>query len=270
MHPSPRRPAPRRVAASALVALALAGCGRAPAPAPPSASTAAQPAAASTPATTVDPTPAASGPGQVVGLGDSIMAGTNCSCTGPLDAYADAVERDGGARPDVTNLGVAGWTTQDLREFVTTDADARSALAAADTVVVIIGANDLFRMGAASRDGADATTLGRQALQLNAWVIAALEAVREAAGDGPDAYLVTGYWDILAPSGRSTTQSAAATAMVNEAIRAAAENVGMEYVDLAGPFDASGDVGALISDDGLHPNAEGVRIIGEALADAHA
>ena len=267
MHPSPRHPRLRLVAASALVALALAGCGRAaPAPAAASASTAPRPTTADT--TAPAPAPTASGPRHVVGLGDSIMAGTNCSCTGPLAAYADAVERAGGARPEVTNLGVAGWTTQDLREFLTTDADARSALAAADTVVIIIGANDLFRMGEAFRDGADATTLGRQALLLNAGVTAALEAVRGAAGDRPDTYLVTGYWDILAPSGRSTTQSAAATAMVNEAIRTAAENVGMEYVDLAGPFGASGDVGALISDDGLHPNADGARIIGEAFAEA--
>ena len=85
----------------------------------------------------------------------------------------------------------------------------------------------------------------------------------------PDTYLVAGYWDILAPSGRSTPESAATTAAVNEALRAAAEDSGMDYVDLASAFAASGDVAALISDDGLHPNAEGIRVIGEALAAAH-
>ena len=230
---------PRRVLASALVALTLTACSLAPASAP-----------------------------TVVGLGDSIMAGTNCACAGPLAAYADAVERAGGARPEVTNLGVAGWTSQDLRSFVLTDPDARAALAGADTVVVVIGANDLFRMGGPS-DTARATTLPRKVLLLHAGVGAALQAIREVAGDGPDTYLVAGYWDILAPSGRSTPESAATTAAVNEALRAAAEDSGMDYVDLASAFAASGDVAALISDDGLHPNAEGIRVIGEALAAAH-
>ncbi len=258
---------PRRVLASALVALTLTACSLAPAPSPSPITSAPSPTAgATTAASTPEPAPA-SAP-TVVGLGDSIMAGTNCACAGPLAAYADAVERAGGARPEVTNLGVAGWTSQDLRSFVLTDPDARAALAGADTVVVVIGANDLFRMGGPS-DTARATTLPRKVLLLHAGVGAALQAIREVAGDGPDTYLVAGYWDILAPSGRSTPESAATTAAVNEALRAAAEDSGMDYVDLASAFAASGDVAALISDDGLHPNAEGIRVIGEALAAAH-
>nr|WP_255438958.1 SGNH/GDSL hydrolase family protein [Propioniciclava sp. MC1683] len=71
------------------------------------------------------------------------------------------------------------------------------------------------------------------------------------------------------PVGPVDAQSAATTAAVNEALRAAVEDSGMDYVDLASAFAASGDVAALISDDGLHPNAEGIRVIGEALAAAH-
>lgn len=68
------------------------------------------------PAAVAIPTPAAASdtsdrPRLAVGLGDSIMAGTNCGCAGPMAAYADAIERERGARPDVMNLGVAGWTT---------------------------------------------------------------------------------------------------------------------------------------------------------------
>lgn len=264
-------PRARHLLVPAAFALALAGCSPAPEPAPEPASTppSASVTAAATPAATpARPAPAL--PRRVVGLGDSIMAGTNCACDGPLAALADAIEREHGARPEVSNLGVPGWTTDDLLRFVTTDADARAEVAAADTVVVIIGANDLFRMGAASGAGTDTAELASHVEVLDAGVDAALAAVREAAGDGPGTYLVAGYWDILAPSGRSSTESAGATAAVNATLRSSAEDAGMEFVDLHAAFDAAGDIPALISDDGLHPNVDGVRVIGEALADAAA
>lgn len=240
----------RALAAGLVAASVLVGCASAPRPAPvsPNATTPSPTVASSAPA--ASPTPTTMAPTRAVGLGDSIMAGTNCACDGPMAAWADAVERDRGVRPEARNLGVAGWTTADLTAFVTTDADARSALAEADTIVVIIGANDLFR-------GVEATALGER-------LDRTLAAVRDAHAGGGATFLVAGYWDILGGS----VADRAAMAGINATIRAAARDAGMGFVDLAGAFAEAGGASGLISDDGLHPDAEGVRVFGEAIAAA--
>ena len=55
---------------------------------------------------------------------------------------------------------------------------------------------------------------------------------------------------------------------VNATICAAAEDAGMGFVDLDHAFAKAGGASGLVSNDGLHPDAEGVRVIGEAFAAA--
>ena len=269
----------RTLALSLLAPLLLTACAQGPAPAEPSATIQPTPSASSAPAPTASAAPVPSAPPAasasapaalprtVVGLGDSIMAGTNCACDGPLTALADALERDHGVRPEVANLGVAGWTTDQLTRFVSTDADARTQLADADLVVVIIGANDLFRLGTAGTATANPAALPQDLATLSDRLGSTLAAVRATDDGTPARYLVTGYWDILSRPDNADPRTAAATAAVNATIAEAAADAGMTYVDLAGPFGDAG-VAPLISDDGLHPNAEGVRVIGETLAGA--
>ncbi len=185
-----------------------------------------------------------------------------------MAAYADAVVSERGTRPDETNLGVAGWTTDDLRSFVTTDADARAALARADTVLVIIGANDLFRLGAARAGGPDPSALPGYLTTLAGRLDETLAAVREAHGDGDATFLVAGYWDILSADDDPEGTASLAMEAVNATICAAAEDAGMGFVDLDHAFAKAGGASGLVSNDGLHPDAEGVRVIGEAFAAA--
>lgn len=259
----------RALACGGVAAALLAGCSPAP-PAPTVTPTV--PVASVTPAV---PAPTASAaetaPERVVGLGDSIMAGTNCACDGPLAAYADRLASERGVRPEDDNLAVAGWTTHDVLRQVQQDADARAAIEEADVVVLVVGANDLFRMGLRPQDDGGAGALSQGVVTLQdrlATVLAELRAIR---GDRPTTYLVAGYWDILSAPGDESTWSAIATGAVNTAIRATAEGADMRYVDLGEAFAEAGGadgVRPFISDDGLHPNADGARVIGEAFAAA--
>ena len=75
-------------------------------------------------------TPAAAPAGEVtvVGVGDSVMAGSHCECSGVTAQFATAW----GDRLDRTvhsvNLGVPGDTTTTLRQRLDTDADTRADL----------------------------------------------------------------------------------------------------------------------------------------------
>ena len=88
-------------------AVVVAGCAshdaRSSPPSPPSTS-----------ASTATSGTASPGPVTVVGLGDSVMSGTNCGCAGITAEYATAVHRQTGAAVTPVGLGAAGAVTGDL------------------------------------------------------------------------------------------------------------------------------------------------------------
>lgn len=281
-----RSPRPRTLAATAVtLALLTTGCTATPSPAAqtpqapvtqqPAPQASATPTAApstSAPASSRAPLPAGSTL-QVVGVGDSVMAGTNCACAGPVAEYAERLgARTPGVRVETANRGVDGATTADLRARLDRDAGLRRELADADVVLVIIGANDVLR-AADRRRGAtpDAAAVPRMLEQLTAGIDETLADVT-AAGGPSTRYLVGGYWNMF-PAGDDRDLALVSTALTrtgNGLIEDAAARHGMTYVDVESAFAdaAPGDVSTLISDDDLHPNARGVEVIADAFAAA--
>jgi lysophospholipase L1-like esterase len=231
--------------------------------------------------TTFTPT-RTSAPFQVVGLGDSVTAGTNCNCEDFIHLYAAALSRLWG-RPDrAINLGRGGLTSPGLQSQLQADPTTRVAVAGADVVVITIGANDLLPALQAWDDApgvdeedcggaCDSATIDRTARHNES----ILDSVRELRGGQPTDVFVTTYWNVFADGavgerdrGSEDLQwSDQLTRRLNAQIEGAALMEGAVTVDLYQPFKADGtaDPTPLLADDGDHPNAAGHRAIELAL-----
>ena len=247
----------------------------APSPVSPSKAPAATPSASPSPS----PSPSRSGPYRVVGLGDSVPAGNACGCTSYVSLTGRRQAAHLGTTAVVSNLAQGGLTTPGLLDQLQ-DPSVSRQIAAADLVIVTIGANDFDtgRVASQSCDGPGLdcfrSTLTRQASQLDEVFtkVDALLAGRSAT------VLVTGYWnvfldgDVAAARGTGYVRnSVALTRAENAQIAAAAERRDATYVDVFTPFKgASGTENdtSLLAADGDHPDAAGHRRIAEALQSA--
>ena len=251
---------------------------RTPAPVPTPTPT---PAPAPTPPAPTPPVPTAESrsappPLHVVGLGDSVMAGTNCGCPGMVEEYADALDRRTGRTTHVANLGQDGAVTADVLQDLAGAPRTKSAVAGADVVVVTVGANDLEPQRAAWQSSgcaarcyeAAAGAVGRRLAR----VLRALAADR---GGRTDHVLVTDYWNVFrdgqvaldADGAAERAWSERVTAAADREICAAAQRSGALCVDLVAPFKGDGrrDPTPLLAGDGDHPNAAGMQAIVTAL-----
>lgn len=205
----------------------------------------------------------------VVGLGDSVMAGTACGCGGIPARYAARLGRRTGHGVSAVNLGVPGDTTTTLLARLDTDTAIRGTVRSASILLVITGANDLANLRAArDQHGCDVhcyqpavDTMGQRMGML-------LQKLRTLAGARPQ-ILVGTYWNVF-PDGDATRASAGqddidwgrdVTAAANPAICRAALAAAATCVDLSSPLLADGDPTDLLADDGDHPNAVGVDTI---------
>ena len=211
---------------------------------------------------------------RVVGLGDSVPAGTSCDCTD----YVALLARGLGADVTSTNLAVPGQTSQGLLDQLS-DADVRTALADADLVVVTIGANDLEY----GQDPASCAAGANDPVVCYSTELAGLDARLGRITSGiaaltthPGARIaLTGYWNVFLDGkvarDRGTGYTAvadAATKQVNTRLETAAEQSGAVFVDLFTPFrgaDGSKDCTALLAGDGDHPDAAGHAAIARAV-----
>ena len=213
----------------------------------------------------------------LVGLGDSVMSGTNCGCDGIIADYGRLLERDTGRRVEGDNLGVSGATSADLLDDLQHDQETRQAVSAADVVVVIIGANDLSDSLDTWKGGdCDSSCYGPDVTAMQHRLETILQTIRQLAGDRNPEVLVTTYWNIYADGdtvreGGGPAQldwSAEVTAAANAAIAQAVAAQHDTVVDLLGPFKGRNGVGDptdLLAADGDHPNAAGVTVIAQAL-----
>ena len=204
-------------------------------------------------------TPDATATWDYVALGDSLAAGVGAH-EGYVDRYAGHLRADAGARVRVTNLGVSGQTSTQLLHSLRHDPGMRKALGGAEVVTLNIGLNDL---GEASGSYETGTCGGPQN---EACLREAVDSVEE-------------NWDAIIEeisSLRSTEDTVIRTVglgytprvgkifepyvhEVTRHIATSATDVGIPYVEVR-----LGDES--ISEDGLHPNDNGYRLIADRLA----
>ncbi|MGV8909252.1 MAG: SGNH/GDSL hydrolase family protein [Propionicimonas sp.] len=211
-------------------------------------------------------------PLHVVGLGDSVMAGTNCNCENIMTGFAHALADRTGRDVTASNLGVSGYTTSDLLDQLHQDATARREVAKADILIVIIGANDFAdALDSWNQGDCDASCYQPQVDAMGTRLAAVLTLARSLRAGQPMTVLVDNYWNVFtdgdvarADGGQERIDwSGEVTTAANRAIAKAASGSGDLTVDLVRPFKSGGDKDPtpLLADDGDHPNAAGARAI---------
>jgi lysophospholipase L1-like esterase len=213
----------------------------------------------------------------VVGLGDSVTAGSACECTPFIEVYTTMLGEHASRPVQAVNLGRGGLTTDTLATQLGSSAT-RARLARASQVVVTIGANDLIVLIGRWQSGdCDSSCVGHATAAMGHRLRATLATVHRETP--PTArVLVTTYWNVFEDgdvADRDYGKGFAAwsdgvTRSANAQICAAARAAAQSCVDLYAPFegDGSGNPTALLADDGDHPNAAGHRLIARTLLDA--
>lgn len=217
----------------------------------------------------------------VVGLGDSVVAGSACSCAGFVSDVART--RNSRGLPTVgLNLGSNGMTAAGLERAVQQDRAMAAGLDQADVVLLTVGANDLgpallrWQAGAC-RPSCPAPELGPAAQH----VANTIKAIQRREGMSHVRIFVSGYWNVF-PDGTVGRDrygpafqawSDALTRRLNNALRSVADQDRVTYVDVYRPFkgdDGLADDDALLAPDGDHPNARGHGVLAAAFVRAGA
>ena len=206
---------------------------------------------------------------RVVTLGDSVAAGTSCSCPPFADLVAQHLTATLRAPVSSTNLSVDGETSSQLLQSLGTDATRRQ-LHDAGVVLVTVGANDLeslpVRSGCASLNP---SCYAPAVASLRGLLGKAITQIKASTG-GPTVVVLVGYWNVFLDGvvGRGHGPSYVAnsdllTRAVDAAIQSAATSGRALYLDTNALFkQASGDDDThLLASDGDHPNAAGHRLI---------
>lgn len=218
----------------------------------------------------------------VLGLGDSVTAGTACNCQDFITRYATAISASSGQRSVGVNLGVPGSTSADLEADLNNSDPVRNEVRGAGTVIITIGANDLEtdlqqeNAGACTQScyAPDIAAVGRHMSHI-------LQQIRMLRAGQSTTILVTNYWNVFvdgdvakaAGGQQQLAWSDAVTRQVNSAMCNAVDHAGAICVDLYSVFKGatgSQDPTALLADDGDHPNVAGSKVITDALLAAAA
>ena len=227
------------------------------------------------PAPSREGTSAVRPPWSVVGLGDSVTAGSSCDCVPFVQRLAHLVATRDGRAATATNLGVPGLATGSLAAQLAQPGPARS-VSAADTVVVTIGANDLGPLEDRwERAGCDRTCLAPAVASMARGLATDLARVK-ALGRADQRVEVTTYWNVFEDGDVADRQrgpgfadwSDGVTLAANRAICQTARTFADACVDLHAPFlsaDGTRDPTPLLSSDGDHPNAAGHDLIARTL-----
>lgn len=215
-------------------------------------------------------------PTVVVGLGDSVTAGTNCDCTDFVHLYAAQLPASEGGPALPINLGVAGSTSLNLLDDLEHDETTRVDVSKASIDLVTIGANDLSPLLAKWEDSdCDSTCYNASIHQVGDRINQIVATIRDLRKQASTTILVTNYWNVFADGqvARETSGedylhwSDTLTKALNTQICAAATTAKATCVDLYRPFKGDGakDPTPLLADDGDHPNALGHQLIATAL-----
>jgi lysophospholipase L1-like esterase len=223
------------------------------------------------------PAPHPPGQLQVVALGDSVTSGHNCNCAAFPQMYGALLQGRSGSPVVVHNLGVAGMDSTGLLTALN-HRPVDVAIAAADVVLVTIGANDFG-------DHHDDVTTGQcstacttaELAELRTNLRRILTRIHTLRGGRPTTILTTGYWNVFqdgdvakhnypAPGLVATDQL---TRETNTVIADTTRSDGATYVDIYNPFeDTPTGITKLLAPDGDHPNTTGHTLIANLLLQA--
>jgi len=233
--------------------------------------------ATTTPSASSSPSAAPTGKETVVGLGDSVMAGNACDCSGPAVAYAALMSTSLHRQIEAVNLGVGGATTSSLQAQLGTGS-VRTAVAGARVVLVIIGANDLLPQLSKFRSSAcDYSCYHPAITSMSQRLNGVLDEIADIRGGSRGTVLVSDYWNVFRDGSGERQENGQAEITwgrtvsrdANQAICQVSEDNGAVCVDTYTPFFAhDADPDRYLAADGDHPNKAGVQLIAEQLQKA--
>jgi lysophospholipase L1-like esterase len=212
----------------------------------------------------------------VVGLGDSVTAGSACDCLDFVRLYARELPPAEGGPARVVNLGVPGSTSADLRRDLERQGPTTRTVTQASIVLVTIGANDLNPLFGRWRQGGCRGDCWQDAVHaVSANVSAIVRDIHRLRGGRPTAVLVTNYWNVFIDGEVARRRLGAGylrwsdrlTRAADAAICSASRPLGARCVDLYSAFKGDGghDPTDLLAGDGDHPSAQGHRLIARVL-----
>ena len=211
----------------------------------------------------------------VVGIGDSVTSGQNCSCSTFVTMYANNLASARGLTTSSVNLGVPGMTSTQLLAEMTTPGSFRDSAAKADILLVTIGANDLNALESQQPAGCPATCYTPLIDSVGHNVGLIVDAARAAQPDHPPTVLVTDYWNVFQDGDVGTAENGASfqswsdalTRAESNAVFTAARGAGTTCVGLYAPFKGNGSKNptSLLAGDGDHPNSAGHQVIASTL-----
>ncbi|HEY6796228.1 MAG TPA: SGNH/GDSL hydrolase family protein [Kineosporiaceae bacterium] len=220
-----------------------------------------------------------SGTYRVVGLGDSVPAGRACNCSSFVSLAGRQLAAQQGLTASVDNLAVNGLRSSDLLDQLTSDA-VRAEIAAADLVIIMVGAND-FDPGILTTDEClplpELPCYQRAFAQQRANLASVLSQITALTAPRDGTVVTAGYWNVFldgdvgqAHGEAYVKASDALTRADNALISEVSQAANVAYADVYTPFKGDGatDVTALLAPDGDHPDAAGHAIIAKAVVDA--
>ena len=237
----------------------------------------ATPSTAHQPEPTPTPTRAGHAHATVVGIGDSVTAGSHCDCTDFVHLYARWLPPFEGGPATATNLGVGGSTSADLRSDLEHPSATTQAVSGADIVLVTIGANELAPLQRTwARAGCESDCWQDSVEGVRSNISAIVDDIHRLRHGKPTTILVTNYWNVFIDGQVARRRKGLSylrwsdrlTRAVNGAICRGARSAGARCVDLYAPFkggDGNQDPTNLLAADGDHPNAAGHRLIARVL-----
>jgi lysophospholipase L1-like esterase len=211
----------------------------------------------------------------VVGVGDSVTSGFNCSCESFVGLYASQLASQQGLSTSSVNLGVPGWTSSQLLASMTHPGAFRDQVAKADILLVTIGANDLNPLEATAPAGCSSSCYGPLVDSVGRNVALIVSAAQATHPGHLATILVTDYWNVFQDGDVGTAEngstfqswSDALTRAESTQVCNAAQRAGAICVGLYEPFkgDGSQNPTSLLAADGDHPNAAGHQLIASTL-----
>lgn len=197
----------------------------------------------------------------IVALGDSLTRGTGDETgKGYVGLVTDDVKKRFTNKVTLHNLGINGQTSRQLKQQVK-QSEVRRQLAAADTILITIGGNDLFRGGQTLMDY-NPDSIGKIQSEFVRNLASIFTDIREANGKATIFFLGLYNPFIELEDGSETSK------VVREWNRQSEEtSAGYANIVFVPTFDIFQlQVNEYLYTDRFHPNKEGYRLISERVA----